>query len=200
VSVPMPSAPDRSLRRRPWKEAEFASLDFETTGLDLERDHVVSFGVVPIRGGRIVVGEAVHQLVEPMAPPSRLSVAVHGIRPLDLANAPPLEQVSEALGGALDRRYLLVWYADVELAFLRRIFGGSARAWSRRTVDVRSLALLAEGGGENGLGLGSCAERYGVPVASPHEALDDALVTAQLFLVLAHRLGLRTVADLLRAG
>jgi DNA polymerase III epsilon subunit-like protein len=27
-----------------------------------------------------------------------------------------------------------------------------------------------------------------VPVASPHEALDDALVTAQLFLVLASRL------------
>jgi DNA polymerase-3 subunit epsilon len=200
VSAPAPSAPDRGLRRRPWRQAEFASLDFETTGLDLERDHVVSFGVVPIRGGRIVVGEAIHQLVEPVAPPSRPSVVVHGIRPLDLANAPPLEEASEALRWALDRRYLLVWYAEVEVGFLRRIFGGSARAWSRRTVDVRSLALLAEGGGDDRLGLTSCAERHGVPVASPHEALDDALVTAQLFLVLTHRLGLRTVADLLRAG
>jgi hypothetical protein len=30
-----------------------------------------------------------------------------------------------------------------------------------------------------------------VPVANPHEALDDAMVTAQLFLVLADRLGER---------
>jgi DNA polymerase III epsilon subunit-like protein len=42
----------------------------------------------------------------------------------------------------------------------------------------------------------------GVPVADPHHALDDALVTAQLFLVLAARWeagghGAR-VADLLR--
>ena len=36
--------------------------------------------------------------------------------------------------------------------------------------------------------LSATAERYGVPVASPHEALDDALVTAQLFLVLATKL------------
>jgi DNA polymerase III epsilon subunit-like protein len=40
-----------------------------------------------------------------------------------------------------------------------------------------------------------------VPVASPHDALDDALVTAQLFLVLVGKLPATadpTVADLLR--
>ena len=45
------------------------------------------------------------------------------------------------------------------------------------------------------------AERYGVPVAAPHEALDDALVTAQLFLVLASKLeakGLGSTKRLLR--
>ena len=36
--------------------------------------------------------------------------------------------------------------------------------------------------------LSSAAERHGVPVASPHHALDDALVTAQLLLVVAARL------------
>ncbi|HLB63127.1 MAG TPA: 3'-5' exonuclease [Actinomycetota bacterium] len=194
-----PSAPDRRLRRRPWAEAELASLDFETTGLDLKRDHVVSFGVVPIRSGRVVVGEAVHQLVEPLAPPSRVSVTVHGIRPQDLGGAPTLEEARETLRAALDRRYVLAWYAGLELAFLRRMFGGSARSWTIRTIDVQRLALRADGREEKGLSLTSCAERHGVPVASPHDALDDALVTAQLFLVLAHRLGLRTVAELHRA-
>jgi DNA polymerase-3 subunit epsilon len=48
--------------------------------------------------------------------------------------------------------------------------------------------------------LSAAAGRYAVPVASPHDALDDALVTAQLFLVLADRLaerGRRRVRDLL---
>jgi len=36
--------------------------------------------------------------------------------------------------------------------------------------------------------LSSAAEHYGVPVANPHEALDDAMVTAQLFLLVSARL------------
>jgi DNA polymerase III epsilon subunit-like protein len=43
----------------------------------------------------------------------------------------------------------------------------------------------------------------GVPVANPHEAFDDALVTAQLFLVLAPKVPGRpepTVRQLLRAA
>ena len=51
------------MRSRPWREAEFASLDFETTGLDRERDAVVSFGVVPVRQGRVVLGESLYREV-----------------------------------------------------------------------------------------------------------------------------------------
>jgi len=49
--------------------------------------------------------------------------------------------------------------------------------------------------------LSSVAEGLGVPVASPHHALDDALVTAQVFLIAASRLearGVRTVRELQR--
>jgi DNA polymerase-3 subunit epsilon len=62
--------------------------------------------------------------------------------------------------------------------------------WVKRTVDVRELALSMGDERDGGVrfSLSAIADRYGVPVASPHEALDDALVTAQLFLVLATRL------------
>ena len=51
--------------------------------------------------------------------------------------------------------------------------------------------------------LEQAADRLGVPVASPHHALDDALVTAQLFLVVASRMeaaGVRTARELVRLG
>jgi DNA polymerase III epsilon subunit-like protein len=41
---------------------------------------------------------------------------------------------------------------------------------------------------ERGYALTRTAERFGVPVADPHDALDDALVTAQLFLVLVRKM------------
>ena len=61
----------------------------------------------------------------------------------------------------------------------------------RRAVDVRDLVLGLEGRSAARLTLGQAAERFGVPVASPHNAFDDALVTAQLFLVTATKLGKR---------
>lgn len=197
-----PVRPARRLRGLPWRSAEYASLDFEATGLDFARDRVISFGAVPIRKGRIEVGEAVYQLVDPGdRPPSAESITVHGIRPVDLREAPSLEAARTNLARALDRRFLIAWYAGVEAAFLSSWFGGGPRRWQRSTIDVRDLMLALEGPSVGRLSLSVAAERFGVPVADPHHALDDALVTAQLFLVLANRLvergGVRIVGDLL---
>lgn len=184
-----PGAPSRAMRRVGWREAPFASLDFETTGLDYRRDEIVSFGVVPVRGGRIVLGDAVHRLVAPAVPMSRSSMRIHQLLPGELASAPGLELARGDLARALDGRFVLAWFAELEIAFLARIFGNGRRAWSRRTVDVRRLALAVEDlPPDNRMTLTAAAERLGVPVASPHDALDDALVAAQLFLVLASRL------------
>jgi DNA polymerase III epsilon subunit-like protein len=88
---------------------------------------------------------------------------------------------------------VLAWFAEIEINLLSRLLGGSVSAWRRRTIDVRNLAIAVDGRpaavrAEYGYPLTGTARRYGVPVAAPHEAYDDALVTAQLFLVLAGKL------------
>jgi DNA polymerase-3 subunit epsilon len=202
------AGPARRLRRRPWNEAEFASLDFETTGLDPDRDAVVSFGIVPVRRGRVILAESEYREIEPEAPLTARSIVVHGLRPLDLQGAPTLSQVLSDLHASLDRRYLLAWSADVEAGFLSRAFGGSGRWWRRRIVDVLLLAQVAdrlEGrvARPGDYNLTIAAARLGTPVHAPHHALDDALTTAQIFLVLATKLstkGYGTPARLLKAG
>ena len=203
-----PASPPSRTKAGTWRDARFAALDFETTGLDLGTDVVVSFGVVPVDAGRARLADSVHQLVSPSVPPSPRSQTIHELRPQDLAGAPDIEQARETLAAALSGRFLLAWFADVEVHFLTAIFGGSRRRWRRRTIDVRSLAIAVDGGDRTarrtpGYGLTASAEAYGVPVANPHEAFDDALVTAQLFLVLASKLPGRadpTVRQLLRAA
>lgn len=199
-----PEAPPSAWRKMPWTKVPFASLDFEATGLDFSKDTIISFGVVPVTEGRIDVGGAVYQLVDPVdVPLDRRAIGVHMLRPIDLVDAPSLDAARAALRSALGRRFLITWFAEVEAAFLDKIFGGGRKRWMRRGVDVRRLVASLEGDRHGPLTLAACAERYKIPVANPHHALDDALVTAQLFLVTAAKLterGMRSVADLAEAA
>ena len=201
-----PSAPRRGSARAPWRSGEFVALDFELTGLDRTRDEIISFGAVPVSGGRVQLGDAIYREVKPRVGPSAGSIKVHGLRSKDLANAPPLPMVANDLSSALSGRYLLTWVADVEIGFLRSVFGKPQWWWRRRTIDVVDL-VRAHARQERpsstsaGGGLSAAAERYGVPTEDPHDALNDALMTAELFLVLATKLAVsrRTnVGDLLR--
>lgn len=197
-----PPHPARPIQRRPWRAAEFVSLDFEATGLDFARDAIISFGLVPIRHGRIDVGGSRYQLVDPgEVPPSPRSITVHMLRPADLAGAPSVDSAREALHEALAGQFLVTWWAGVEVNFLAKLFGGSTESWLRRTVDVRALMLALDPHRYAHATLTDVARDHGVPVTSPHHALDDALVTAQLFLICATNLeaaGYRDVRSLLR--
>jgi len=201
-----PSPPPRSSRRLYWRDAEFAALDFETTGLDLRRDAVVSFGVVPVRQGRIDLSQAIYQEVAPEVPLSHRSITVHHLRPMDLVDAPPLGDVIQDLRTSLEGRYLLTWSAEIEASLLARAFGGRVRRWLARTIDVLRLAVLTdrlEGRDppEGAYTLGETVARAGLPQEEAHDALNDALMTAEMFLALAARLapfGLQDVRSLAR--
>ena len=121
-----PARPTRA-RGLAWRDAAYVALDFETTGLDYATDHIVSYGLVPIDRGRVRLGEALHQLIRPAVAPSPRSQTIHLLRPVDLADAPDAATAAGALREGLSRRYVLAWFAEVEIAFLRGLFGGSER-------------------------------------------------------------------------
>jgi DNA polymerase-3 subunit epsilon len=205
-----PAKPPRSMRRAGWRSAELVSLDFETTGLDPARDDVISFGLVPITGGRIDLSAASYREVAPRVEPRHSSIRVHHLRMQDLATAPAMSEVADEFRDALANRWVLAWAAGVEISFLRRIFGGGERTWRRRTIDVRTLVIALErardGQVPNEPGryvLEAACTRFGVPVEQTHHALDDAFMTAELFLVVANRLFTTrpgSIKDLARLG
>jgi len=194
-------------RSRSWRNASFAVLDFETTGLDLAHDHVVSYGLVPVERGRIRMSDALYRVVRPPIPVPPESIRVHGIRPLELESAPELREVADEVQGALEGGRLVAHACGIELAFLGRLYEGRGQRPPRRAIDVIDLAAeLTEQEREipvRSWRLSDMAKRYGVPVVRTHHAFGDAFVTAQLFLVLAtrlERLGVASVRDLERAG
>ena len=178
---------------RSWRDTAFAVLDFETTGLDPARDHVLSYGVVRVEGGRVRLAGSLYRIVRPpvLLPPA--SIRVHGIRPADLEDAPLLGDVVDELDDALDGRTLVAHAAWVELGFLGRLRALHGGLDFRSAIDVLDLAeeLAARDPGApvpRTARLPELAACHEVPVARTHHAFADALTTAQLFVVLATRL------------
>jgi DNA polymerase-3 subunit epsilon len=190
-----------------WREASFAIVDLETTGLDPRTHEVLSVGVVPVEGGRIIVGRAFYSTVRPLVAPDSRTVVVHGIRPVDAAAARPADEVASELVEQLGDRILVAHVADIERGFLT--------AWLRdlsyqpgRVVDTDILTrlVISRRGGplvEAHVGLGAAATRFGLPEHRRHHALGDALTTAQLFIATATLLFRdrdASAEDLLNAG
>src|SRR3712207_81299 len=104
----------------PWRDTEFCVLDLETTGLDLRRDGIVSYGVAIVDRARIPCGRVAYGQVRPTRPVSVASLTVHGLRAADLADAPPVDDAVDHLIDLLTNRVLVAHAAWVERAFLDR--------------------------------------------------------------------------------
>jgi DNA polymerase-3 subunit epsilon len=186
-----------------WRDAAYCVLDLETTGLNPRRDEIVSYGAVPVDDGCIVMRGACHALVRPRRPVSPSSVRIHGIRPEDVAGAPALDAVLDDLLTAMAGRVVVVHVDWVERGFLGRALQSRGVRLREPVLDTAQLAHAQIPGLPATVALPSLAARLGLPVYSRHEALGDALTTAQVFLALAtlmDRRGELTVGDLCRNG
>ncbi len=175
-----------------WRDARWAVVDLELTGLDTRIDEIISLGVVPIDGGRVRAGEALYRVVRPRRPPSPASIEIHGIRPADLDAAPPLQDVVDDLLEALTGRRIVAHAAFVERAFLEPVLRARGVRLRGELLDTQLLARawIAErtGARPGRLSLDALADELGLPVERAHHALGDALTTAQAFLALASHL------------
>lgn len=176
----------------PWREASYLAVDLELSGLDPRRHEIVSFGAVPIEDGRVQLGAAVHGRVRPLGPIGEASIRVHGLRAADLARAPALDVAIEPLLSAMAGRIPVVHVAAIERGFLRPALRRQGVRLRRPMIDTSVLGLVwlheRDGGGPRRLSLGELTRVLGLPSHHPHDAIGDALTTAQVFLALATHL------------
>lgn len=199
---------------RPIEEYDFVVFDTELTGLDERRDEIVSIGAVRIRNLQIVAGDTFHAHVRPTQPLPKDSTLVHRITPQDLANAPALAEVLPRFVAYCGTALLVGYYIALDTAFLnrfsKRLLGGTMRNPCIDTLRLARVHLELCGlprrhRPEEGISysLAGLSQLYNLPAFVPHDALQDALQTAYLFLFLVKKLqtgGYRTLRQLFRAG
>jgi DNA polymerase-3 subunit epsilon len=190
----------------PWRDARYCAVDLELTGLDPRRHEIVSFGAAPVRDGRVALGAAVSGVVRPDGPIDEAAIRVHGLRAADVLAAPPVEQALEPLLGLLAGAVVVAHFAEVERAFLRRALKRVGVRMRNPLIDTAVLGALwlseRDEVPPRRLALAELAETLGLPSHRPHEALGDALTTAQVFLALATHLDAihpETVGSLVKA-
>jgi DNA polymerase-3 subunit epsilon len=179
-------------------DLELVALDFETTGLDAQRDHIVAAGWVRIRGDRIVMATAREVRVRNgHADGVGQSAVIHGILDSDLADADSVDSMLEWLQPELAGHAIVAHGASIERAFLgallRRVGGVPM---PNPFIDTLSLERrLVEGVGgrvrelHGDLTLDACRTRRGLPDHQQHSAGADSIAAAELFLAQVAELG-----------
>jgi len=174
-----------------WRGYSYCAVDVETTGLDLQKDEVISIGAVTIIDGRFKGVGNFYEEIAPSKEPSHSSIRVHGLRAVDLATAKSAEIVIPGLINYIGGKYLVAHASWVEKAFLSHRMARYGHKYPRQVIDTAALARFAgyaDKESEHEPSLEFLARKLNLPVHTPHHALGDALTTAAVFLALAARI------------
>lgn len=169
--------------------AAFTVLDLETSGLDPKRHHIVQIGAVRLESGSIALGNVWSGLVRTHGERSPESLLIHEISPQRQEQGEPLPQLMRDFARYSENTLWVAWDADFDLAFLDRAWPQAGLEQARPLIlDLAELAacVLPEWRGRR-LGLDDCLRYCGLPVSDRHDALGDALVSAQLMQLLIGR-------------
>lgn len=198
------AAPDGALREYlgaplpgpgvPHTRLPLLAVDLETTGLDPAVDRIVSVGMVPLEGTRVVLSGARRIVVR--VPQVGRSAVYHRITDDEVRGGVPLATAVDEVLRALRGRVLLAHHAALERAFLdaacRAVHGAPMPSLH---VDTLALAqrLTASAWDDEpapgSLRLDAARARHGLPRYRSHEALTDALAGAELYLAQVADLG-----------
>jgi DNA polymerase III subunit epsilon len=175
-------------------EVPFVALDFETTGLNPITDDIVSIGLVPFDLRKIYCSRACHWLIHPRQPLAERSVVVHGITHSKISEAPDLDRILGEVLTSLSGKMIVVHYNRIEREFFNRaLMARLDEGISFPLIDTMAIeASLLRGCMRNfwarvrrekplSLRLGNCRARYSLPPYQAHNALADAIATAELF-------------------
>jgi len=181
-------------------ESDYLVIDVETTGLSPDSgDRVCEIGAVKLRGGAVV--ETFSSLIDPQRPISAGAYAVNRISPQMLMNAPIFSTVAEKLWEMMKDSIIVAYNAPFDVSFITNEF----RLIGYPTIkNIIVDALVIARQVLPGLGKypqENVARFVGIPFPIKHRAMEDTMVTAQLFCIFTSILKAHdctTVADLHR--
>jgi len=188
LAVPPPD------RKSDCREIEIVALDLETTGLDPRRDDILSIGLVHIDHFSVKLSTAWHGVVRVDRDIPGETAVIHQITDDQSAAGAPIEELLPQLLARLAGKPMLVHYSAIEQNFIsaacQRLYGAPFVVPIIDTLEIGQRVFQRQNhtiqAGD--LRLFNLRPRYNLPHYKAHNALSDALATAELFLAMADNL------------
>ena len=184
-------------RKLPFDQARYVVVDVETTGLNLMTDTLISIGAVAVVGGRVVLGDSFSVVLQQQQSSDKSNILVHGISgSAQREGVPPADALLdflEYLGDAPLVAFHVAFDETMIRRALRQYLGFSFKhpwldlAYVMPALNrdlVRSHRVLDDWIG-----------RFGIRIEARHNALADALATAQLLQIAQSQARLGGVTD-----
>lgn len=175
------------------RECTILSLDFETTGLNAKQDKLLSIGSVEIQQGIIKLNTCSHQIIKVANSLKKANVVIHQITDTEKEQGVPLKQALDDLFITMTGKILLVHYAKIEREFIEQACLQTYGIIPPLLI-IDTLALIKQRFDisdtpydPSRLRLANLRESYQLPAYSSHNALTDAISTAELLLAEVHQ-------------
>ena len=178
-----------------WRRVSFLVVDAEMSSLDVNEGELLSVGWVCVEKGAVVLESARHYLVRAEKSVGQ-SATIHHLRDCELDEAETREVVKNRFLEAAAGKVLVFHNAALDLAYLNKV----ARQILNAPILLPSVDTLLQEKvllerrdqpiRSGDLRLQACRDRYNLPSYPAHNALLDALATAELLIAhVKHRAG-----------
>lgn len=170
-------------------EDEFVAFDTETTGLNTKEDHILSIGAVKIKDNRILLKDRLNIIVKPSVEIKEETIRIHGLRRKDLETGLSVEEAIYRFLEFVGSRPLVGYYLEFDIKMINKYtkeiigiplpnrqievsgmyYDYKVGKIPQRFVDLRFDSILKD---------------LNIPSFGKHDALNDAITTAIIFLKL----------------
>ena len=185
--------PNYAFLFEPPPVAEVVSLDCETDSLNPKQAQLLSLGAVRIQGNRIRLSQKLELFIKPTTQIAAASIKIHGLRHCDVVNGLLPEEAVLTLVNFISSCPLVGYYLEFDLAiinkYLQPILGITL---PNRQLDVSGLYYQSKLKKFRtnwplphiDLRFDSIMQDLGLPIQGKHNAVNDALMTALMYVKL----------------
>ncbi|MGB6136940.1 MAG: 3'-5' exonuclease, partial [Shewanella sp.] len=166
---------------------DYLVLDFETTGLDVDNDLILSIGWVEIINSKIDLASCKHHYINSKSQIKPVTAVINHITPQMLNEGESIHDAIKALFHASKGKILVAHGCLVEARFLQKYMLRNFELSSLPLLWIDTLSIekhmaMSVNNPDIDLTLATTRERYNLPEYNNHNALADAVSTAELFL------------------
>lgn len=176
---------------------EYICLDCETTGLKPRKDEILSIGAVLIKENKIIMRKTFNIFLKPSSNVSAESIKIHHIRPVDLENASDPKDAIFKLLDFIGSRPIVGYYIKFDIAMIskytKKYLGIKL---PNESIEVSSMYYKTKKRSSEyefvDLKFDTIMNELDIPELGKHDALNDAIMTAMIFLKLKDKTPAKT--------